>query len=225
MTSEHVDAGRSRDHGSRPAAPAVPSSGSRFAVVWVGQFVAVTGLTVINFAAAYFTYRHDYSLLVLGVMFALPFVPFLVASVLAGGLIDRWGPRRGLMVSNVGGLLLALSLVVPLVTGSFSVWHGFVVITAVPILKALLLPAFEASVSFLVPKRHIGRANGTRMLVNGTGAVLGPVAAGLLLQSVGIGVVGVLGVVALAIAVVTLFVVRFEGATRPDTPAPVCAAS
>jgi hypothetical protein len=59
--------------------------------------------------------------------------------------------------------MLAASLPSTLVTHSFATWHAPVVIIAVPILKSLLLPAFETPVTFLVPKRHIGRANGTRI--------------------------------------------------------------
>ncbi|MFC6086789.1 MFS transporter [Sphaerisporangium aureirubrum] len=213
MSTSHADT-RDDQGGDRPEA-ALPAGGVRtFTIVWCGQFVAVTSLTVLNFAAAYYFYD-KYPLPFLGIMFALPFVPFLVTSPYAGSLIDRWGPRRALLVSNIGGILLAASMAVPLFTGSFSVWHAFAVIMIVPMLKALLLPAIETSVSLLVPKRHIGRANGTRMLVNGLGAVLGPIAAGILLNAIAIEGVGLLVAVCLALAVLTLAVVRIPPARRP----------
>ncbi|MEO3808383.1 MFS transporter [Sphaerisporangium sp. B11E5] len=219
MSTSHADT--RNDHDGDGAETALPPHGVRtFTIVWGGQFVAVTSLTVLNFAAAFYFYER-YPLPFLGIMFALPFIPFLVTSPFAGSLIDRWGPRRALLVSNVGGIVLAASLAVPLFTRTFSVWHAFAVIMLVPMLKALLLPAIETSVSLLVPKRHIGRANGTRMLVNGLGAVLGPIAAGLLLRAIAIEGVGLLVAVSLALAVVTLAVVRIPPARRrrPDAGA------
>ncbi|GAA1510281.1 MFS transporter [Sphaerisporangium rubeum] len=202
------------DHDGAATAP--PVRGVRtFTIVWCGQFVAVTSLTVLNFAAAFYFYD-KYPLPWLGIMFALPFIPFLVSSPFSGSFIDRWGVKRALLVSNIGGILLAASLVVPFLTGDFSVWHAFAVIMIVPILKSLLLPAIETSVTLLVPKRHIGRANGTRMLVNGLGAVLGPIAAGLLINAIGLGGIGLLVAVLLALAVLTVAAVRIPLATRQD---------
>lgn len=206
------------DHDGAATAP--PVRGVRtFTIVWCGQFVAVTSLTVLNFAAAFYFYD-KYPLPFLGIMFALPFIPFLVSSPFSGSFIDRWGVRRALLVSNIGGILLAASLVVPFLTGDFSVWHAFAVIMIVPILKSLLLPAIETSVTLLVPKRHIGRANGTRMLVNGLGAVLGPIAAGLLINAIGLGGIGLLVAVLLALAVLTVAAVRIPLARQAEGDRP-----
>jgi MFS transporter, DHA3 family, macrolide efflux protein len=84
----------------------------------------------------------------------------------------------------------------------------------VPLLKGLLLPAYEATVPFLVPKRHIGRANGLRMFMNGINAVLGPFAAVLLVQSIGWPGVATLVVVLLVVGILTLLAVRIPRAAR-----------
>lgn len=198
----------------------MPADGVRsFVLVSVGQFIAVSGVTIFNFAAAYYVYR-NYSVLVLGIFYALPFVALVVASPITGSLIDRWGTRRSLLVSNLTGLLLVCTLVVVPFTHRLSTWHGFVIVVMVPLLKALLLPAFEATVPFLVPKRHIGRANGIRMIVNGAGAVLGPVVAVPLLDVIGIYGVGLVAFVTLAIGVASLLSVHIPHVHSDDrTPA------
>lgn len=218
MSTTYTDT--SSPHNSDPAELGTPAHGVRtFVIVAIGQVIAVTGLTIFNFAVAYYVYPDVPTLWIVGIVYALPFLAFLVASPFAGSLIDRWGPRRALLVSNVGGIVLTATVVVLPFTHGVSMVHGFVIVTAVPFIKALLLPAFESAVPFLVPKRHIGRANGTRMLVNGAGAALGPVAAALLLDSVGIWGVVVLVVVTLIIGVLTLLAVRIPQA-RQEVSAP-----
>ncbi len=198
------------------AQAAVPAHGVRtFVIVSCGQFVALTGVTLFNFAAAFYFYG-TYSLLVVGFVYALPFVVLVGASPIAGALIDRWGVRRALLASNVGGIVLVATLAVVPFTHTLAVWHAFVVVMVVPLLKALLLPAFEASVPLLVPKQHIGRANGMRMFMNGIGAVLGPIAAVLLLEVIGLYGVGLLVFSSLAVGVLTLVPVRIPRARRDD---------
>jgi hypothetical protein len=214
MSTSHVDASSSRS-GDREQL-ALPANGIRtFVIVSCGQFIAVTGVTLFNFAAAFYVYR-KYSLLVVGIVYALPFLMLVAASPFTGSLVDRWGARRALLVSNMAGILLVCTLVLVPLTGALTVWHGFVIVLAVPLIKALLLPAFETAVPFLVPKRHIGRANGTRMLVNGTGAVLGPVVAVLLLDAIGIYGVGVVACLSLVLGILTLLPVHIPRALRED---------
>ncbi len=214
MSTTHVHTGNNQSGGREELR--VPANGvSTFVLVSCAQFIAVCGVTLFNFAAAYYVYQ-QYSLIVVGIFYALPFLVLVLASPIAGSLIDRWGVRRALLVSNVGGLLLACTLVVVPFTHTMTPWHGLVIVVAVPFLKALLLPAFEASVPFLVPKRHIGRANGTRMLVNGVGAVLGPVAAVPLLDAIGIYGIGLVAFLSLGVGAITMLAVHIPRAPQQD---------
>ncbi|MEV4706172.1 MFS transporter [Actinoplanes sp. NPDC049316] len=185
-----------------------------FVVVSVVQFVALCAVTLLNFAAAYYVYQ-TYSLVVLGFVYALPFVVLLVSSPFSGSLIDRWGVRRALIVSNSAGTVLAAAtlVLVPFMRTP-ALWLGVLIVTTVPLVKGLLLPAFEASVPMLVPKRHFGRANGMRMTVNGFGAVLLPYAAVWLVKAIGITAVAALVTVTMALTVLAVRACRIPSA-RP----------
>jgi DHA3 family macrolide efflux protein-like MFS transporter len=213
MTSQEIDRMASREI-------EVPADGVRtFTIVSIGQFLAVTGITIFNFAGAYFFYG-KYVLLVLGLFYALPFIAFVGVSPFAGALIDRWGVKRVLLTSNIGGIVLVATLaLVPLTQSDATViarWHACVIITTVPLLKALLLPAFESSVPVLIPTRHFGRANGMRMFINAIGAVLGPIVAVLLVQSISIYGVGLVALVCLLAGVFTLLPARIPVPRRDD---------
>ncbi len=197
---------------------ALPANGVRtFAVVSAGQFVAVSGVTIFNFAGAFYFYG-THGVLIWGLLYALPFVVFVAASPLAGALIDRWGVRRALLACNLAGIVLVFTLAVVPFTHTPARWYAGIIILSVPCVKAMLLPAYEASVPMLVPKRHYGRANGMRMFINGIGAVLGPVAAVLLIHSVGIYGVGLLAFVCLGTGVLTLLPARIPLAEGESAP-------
>jgi MFS transporter, DHA3 family, macrolide efflux protein len=189
--------------------PAVPADGVRtYVITSCAQFIAICAVTILNFAAAYYVYK-TYSLVVLGFIYAFPFVVLLAFSPIAGSLIDRWGVRRALLVSNVGGVVLTVATlaVLPFVHG-FALWNGGIVVSTVPLIKALLLPAFEASVPFLVPKRHFGRANGMRLFVNGFGAVVLAYVAIFLAHTIGLKAICLLVLVLLSLSILAMLRVR-----------------
>jgi hypothetical protein len=129
---------------------------------------------------AIYIYEEYESLVVLGLGFASAYVPFVFASPIAGALTDRWGQRRALLVSNVGTLATVATLAVLLATNALVMWHAIVLMVIVVVLKALQLTGIESVLPLLIPKRHYYRANGSRMLLTGTAAVMAPVVAGLL---------------------------------------------
>ncbi len=126
--------------------------------------------------------------------FLILFAPFALLSPLAGALVDRWGHRRVLLVSNVGYLVNLAALVVVLLTGVALLWPLIAILAIDAILKAPQLAALESAVPLLVPRRHLLRANAPRMLLTVTGVVLGPLFVALALT-----VVAPVGVISSAI--------------------------
>lgn len=179
-----------------------------FVIFWCGQFIALTGLAFAMFSLGVYIYVLYESPTLLGVAFALPILPFVLASPVAGPLVDRWGARRALLVSNVGGILNLLVLAALHATGTFAAGRVMMFLWIAAALKALHLAAFDTAVPFLVPKRHLGRANGTRMFVTATSAVLGPVVAAPLLLAAGVYGVIVMGCLSFTLAIFSLRYVR-----------------
>ena len=80
----------------------VPASGVRtFIRLWCSQWLVVfaAAQTVLVFRLDIFA-EFD-SLAALTFAFLILFAPFALLSPLAGALVDRWGHRRVLLVSNV----------------------------------------------------------------------------------------------------------------------------
>ncbi|SBT65709.1 Major Facilitator Superfamily protein [Micromonospora sediminicola] len=191
------------------------TSGFRaFAILWCGQFVSLTGSALAGFGLGVYVYRITGSVTTLGFVYALAYLPLILASPVAGSLVDRWGPWRALLVSNVGSMLAVLTLAGLLATETFDVWHLYVFVAVNSTLRALQMPAFESSVPLLVPKQHLGRANGIRMLALAASEVLAPVSAGALLLSLGIKGIVLLDGLSFGLALLTLIAIRIPKAVR-----------
>jgi MFS transporter, DHA3 family, macrolide efflux protein len=191
-----------------------------FVIVWCGQFVSLTGSALSGFALGVYAYLQTGSVTTLSLVYALGYLPLILVSPFTGSLVDRWGARRALVVSNVAATMVMLTLAGLLATGVFRIWHVYLVVACLSVISALQAPAFEASVPLLVPKHHIGRANGMRMLALAMSQVLAPFAAGLLLLAIDIYGVILLDCVSYGLALATLAVVRIPHPRATDSATP-----
>src|SRR5689334_2872134 len=123
---------------------AAPRAGFRsFIVLWCGQFVSMTGSALSGFALGVYAYQITGSVTTLGVVYSLVYLPLILLSPFTGSLVDRWGARRALVVSNIGNMAFVLALALLLLTGLFTTWHIYVMVACTSIIGSLQTPAFE----------------------------------------------------------------------------------
>jgi MFS transporter, DHA3 family, macrolide efflux protein len=200
----------------------MPQQGFRwFMILWSGQFVSLAGSGLSSFALGVYAYLHTGSVTTLGLVYALAYLPFILAAPFTGPLVDRWGPRRALVVSNVGAGIVMLALAASLAFSSFTVWHLYLAVSCISAMGALETPAFESAIPALVGKQQLGRANGMRILAEGTSRLVAPVTAGFLLLAIHISGVILMDCLSYALALLTLAAVRIPPCRKSaDAPPP-----
>lgn len=119
-------------------------------------------------------------------------LPRLVSASIAGVLADRWDRRYVMMISDAGQAVGTLLLLISFATGTFELWHLYVVSFIQAIFGIFQEPAFQASVTMLVPDDHRDRANAIQQLTGPASGIVAPVAAGMLFA-----IIGAVGVMAL----------------------------
>ncbi|MER7455849.1 MFS transporter [Micromonospora sp. NPDC126480] len=178
-----------------------------FTVVWAGQFLSLLGSGLTAFALGVHVYRVTGSATTLSAVFALSLLPAIVVTPLTGALVDRWGTKRSLLVSNIANMVIALVLATLLFSGTFAIWHVYPIVAASSVVAALELPAFATLGPRLVAKEQLGRVNGMRMSAIATNEVLAPVAAGFLLVAVGLRGIVVLDLITFGLALLSVAIV------------------
>jgi len=200
--------------GSEPTA----SGGMRtFFIVWGGQLVSVIGTTVTGFALQIWVYLETGSVTALAIVSLFATMPAVLLSPLAGALVDRWDRRLAMLGADVLAGIGTLVIAVLFLNNALELWHIYVLAGVGAIGNAFQVPAWMAAMPMLVPKRHLGRANGMVQMNDGVSLMAGPVIAGALLATTGLGGVLLLDVVTFLVAVGTLAVVRFPRLERTVT--------
>jgi MFS family permease len=116
---------------------------------------------------------------------AAQFLPFAVLALPAGVWADRWDRRRILITSDLVRLLTQLTAGLLLVTGAADVTTLAVLAGVYGAADAFFAPAFTGLLPMTVSPLNLQPANALRGLTFSTGAIAGPVLAGLLVAFAG----------------------------------------
>jgi MFS transporter, DHA3 family, macrolide efflux protein len=157
-----------------------------FVLVAVGQIVSVTGSALTGFALGAWVYQETRSTILFSLILLFTVLPSLLFAPLAGALVDRWDRRRVMIVADSGAALCTGLLILLIQAGWLEIWHIYLIMGFNSIFRALQVPAYTASVSLLVPKDQLGRANGIMQLEVTSQYLLSPILAGWLLEQAGI---------------------------------------
>ena len=185
-------------------------SGTRtFFIVWFGQLVSLVGTSLTGFGLSIFIFQETGSVTQLAAVLFASLVPRLIVGPFAGALVDRWDRRKAMLLSDLGAGIGTLALVALYFTGNLALWNILLAVAVMGLFQAFQFPAYSAAMQVLVPKDQFSRASGLVQLAEALGNMAGPILAGVLIVTAGIGGIFFVDVVTFLFAVGTLLVVRF----------------
>ena len=124
--------------------------------------------------------------LILGTLAMIRAVPMLVLSPFGGVLADRVSRTKLLITSQLLFTVAGLSIGVLVATGAIQVWHLAVSSVLAGTSFAISMPARNALVSDLVPRRQVGNAIALTSTTMNASRIVGPALAGWLIGLIGI---------------------------------------
>jgi len=183
-----------------------------FILIWLGQMVSIVGSGLTRFALGVWVYQHTGSATQFALIYLSSSLPVIVISPIAGALVDRWDRRWTMLLSDSGAGLSTLAIAPMLFAGRLEVWHIYLATSVSSTCSAFQSPAYAAATTLLVPKQHLGRANGLIQLGQAVTQLISPVLAGVLVVTIQVQGVILLDFATFLFALVTLLSVRFPTA-------------
>ncbi len=170
--------------------------------------------------------------LVLGTVLAVMSVPRALFILLGGALVDRYSPKRVLMLTKHASTLLLGVLGVLVLTDHLNLWMVYALALALGLATAFSLPSATSIMPHVVAREHLQAANGIVMGIRQLSMFAGPLLAGLLIalfgdaasgavrDARGIGIAFLLDAASFALSAWTLSQVKVRlAAHAADTPA------
>ena len=187
-----------------------------FGLMWAGQLVSLLGSGLVRFALGVFVFERTGSASQFALMAVFGALPGLLVAPFAGVLVDRWNRRTTMLLADAVAGFGTLGAALLLRADSLEVWHIYVMVLLSSVAESFQWPAYVATTTLLVPKKHFGRLGGLMQMGQAATGVLAPGLAGMLMGFMHISGLLFLDVAAFVIAAATLFLV--------DVPRPAASA-
>ena len=195
-------------------------SGTRtFFIVWFGQLISLVGTSLTAFGLSIFIFQETGSVTQLASVLLAGLLPRLVLGPFAGAIVDRWDSRKAMLLADLGAGIGTLALAGLYFADALALWNIVLAVGFSAIFQTFQWPAYNAAIAVLVPKDQFGRASGLIQLAEAVGNIGGPLLAGFLIVTAGIGGIFLADVVTFLFAIGTLLVVRFPKAVESEAGA------
>lgn len=179
-----------------------------FLIIWFGQAISMIGTAMTRFALLIWAYDQTGQATTLALLGFFSLAVYVLLAPVAGVWVDRWNRKWIMIAGDLGAGLVTVSFFLLHAAGQLSIWHLYAGEALVGVCEAFQHPAYNATMSVLVPRQHLARANGLRSLSYETTNILGPVLGGLVLHGIGLGGVMSIDIVTFCAAVTSLLIVH-----------------
>jgi MFS family permease len=190
-----------------------------FLTVLLGQLISFVGSGLSSFALGIHVYEKSGSIAQFSLTAFSFYLPQLLLSPIAGVFIDRWDRKVAMLVADVGAglsVLAGFAMVYASEAGYFALenWHLFASIALSASFAAFRAPALQATTALLMPSTHLPRANSLIELAAGTGQIVAPALAGILLTRIHLSGILIADLASFAFSVGTLLLVQLPRPPR-----------
>lgn len=107
-----------------------------------------------GFALIVWSYRQQGSALSTAMLSVCTYAPYVLLSVFAGALSDRWGRKRTMLVCDTLAALSTVAVMALLATNRLQLWHLYGINAFNGLMNTVQQPAGDVAITLLTPRRN-----------------------------------------------------------------------
>ena len=156
-----------------------------FIILWLSQSLSSLGSAMTNYALVIWSYQQYHSALITALIAICSYAPYVIMSIFAGALSDRWNKKITMLVCDSFAAGCTICILLLLQTGELRIWHIYLLNACNGLMNTIQQPSADVTISLLTPKKYYQKVSGMRSLSNSLTTVLTPVVATALLSFLG----------------------------------------
>lgn len=175
-----------------------------FLLLWLTQMFSSLGSAVTSYALVVWSYTQEGSAFTTALLMVSSYAPYVLCSMFAGALSDRWDKRRTMLACDALAAACTVVTLVLLKAELLRVWHLYIINAVNGLMNTVQQPASEVATTALLPRRHYQKVGGLRYLSSSLTGILNPVIATALLTLLGMDAVIIFDMITFVVAFLVL---------------------
>lgn len=153
-----------------------------FLILWITQSLSTLGSSMTNFALIIWSYQEHGSALTTALLSICSYAPYVIMSIFAGALSDKWNKKITMLVSDTVAALCTITVLMLLLTNRLEIWHLYVLNGINGLMNTVQQPAADVTITLLTPSKHYQKVSGMRSFSGSLVTILTPVLATAMLS-------------------------------------------
>ena len=175
-----------------------------FLLLWFTQMISGLGSAMTAYALVIWSYSQAGSALRTAALMVCSYAPYVILSISAGALSDRWDKKKTMLFCDALAALSTFIVLLLLKNDALRIWHLYIVNAVSGLMNTVQQPASEVATSALLKREHYQKVGGLRYLSNSLNSILTPIIATAVMGLWGIEAVIAIDLVSFAVAFVVL---------------------
>ena len=146
-----------------------------FLALWSSQSFSALGSAMTAYALVIWSYKQEGSALMTALLMVCSYAPYVVLSIFAGTLSDRWNKKATMLVCDAVAALTTVLVLILLEAEKLEIWHIYVINAIGGLMNTVQQPASEVAVTRLLPKKYYQKVGGLRYLSDSLNTIFTPI--------------------------------------------------
>ena len=160
-----------------------------FLILWSTQSLSQLGSAMTGFALTLWLYEKTGSALQTALLAVCSYVPYVVMSIFAGALSDRWDKKKVMLVCDTLAACCSVTVLILLKADLLRPVHMYILNALTGLMNTVQQPASDVAMTMITPKKYYQKTSGLRSCSSSLVTILNPVLATALYAFAGIDIV------------------------------------
>lgn len=157
-----------------------------FLILWSTQSVSQLGSSITAFALTLWLYETTGSSLSTAALTICSYAPYVLMSIFAGALTDRFDKKKTMLVCDLFAVLCTIVVFELFHTNQLMLWHLYALNIISGLMNTVQQPASEVAMTLIIPEAYYQKTSGLRSLSRSLISVLNPLIATALYSFAGL---------------------------------------
>lgn len=175
-----------------------------FLILWSTQSLSQLGSAMTGFALTLWLYEKTGSALQTALLAVCSYAPYVVMSIFAGALSDRWDKKKVMLVCDTLAACCSVVVLALLKADLLLPVHMYILNALTGLMNTVQQPASDVAMTMITPKEYYQKTSGLRSLSASLVTILNPILATALYALAGMDIVIYVDLTTFAIAFLSL---------------------